>query len=354
MARGKDNFGALRLAAATAVLASHAFGLTGRDDPFRAIAGQTLGDAAVAVFFAISGFLVAGSWFRDPHPLRFLKRRVRRIWPGLTVAVLFTAYVVGPLFTRMPIGSYLRSGGTHGYVIAKLAMHSATNALPGVFGSNPLNNVNGSLWTLPVETKAYVLVAALGVCGVLRRRWILWPIWLLSVELVVMSNVIDIGSVLRIWPREVFLVAVFLGGVLLFRERDRVPLRAPIAVALIAAWLASTGTVMQVPLGAAGIPYACLWVAYRTRPVLTGFFERFDLSYGVYLYGYPIEQGVRAALGHAATPFVALGLAAPLTALAALGSWRFVERPWLRSTRRPDLPTVPDPAAALSPVAEAP
>src|SRR5437588_5762113 len=131
MARRRDNFGVLRLGAATAVLVSHAFGLTGRADPFRAVAGQTLGDAAVAVFFAISGFLVVGSWSRDPNLFRFLARRAKRIWPGLAVAVLFTAYVVGPLFTRLSVKDYLDSGGTHAFLSWLVML--PTHRLPGVF-----------------------------------------------------------------------------------------------------------------------------------------------------------------------------------------------------------------------------
>src|SRR5205085_12184353 len=116
--------------------------------PLRAISSESLADSAVAVFFAISGFLVVGSWTRDPHLLRFAGRRVKRIWPGLIVAVLFTAYVVGPVFTHLSLRNYLGSGGTRDWVVAKVLMQ-AGNVLPGLFTSNPMHIANGSLWTLP-------------------------------------------------------------------------------------------------------------------------------------------------------------------------------------------------------------
>src|SRR5919202_5926078 len=157
MVARRDNFGVLRLTAATAVLVSHAFRLTGSTEPVAAITGETLGDVAVAVFFAVSGFLVAGSWCRDPRLGRFLARRAKRIWPGLAVAVLFTVYVVGPIFTRLPLKEYLDSGGTHAFLGWLVMVPS--HRLPGVFTSNPLGLANASLWTLPVEFKAYLLVA---------------------------------------------------------------------------------------------------------------------------------------------------------------------------------------------------
>ena len=331
MARRRDNFGLLRLGAAAAVLVSHAFGLTSRDDPFRTIADQTLGDAAVAVFFAISGFLVVGSWFRDPNPLRFVGRRAKRIWPGLAVAVLFTAYVVGPIFTHLSVTDYLRNGGTRAFLSWLVMVPS--HHLPGVFTSNTLSVPNGSLWTLPIEVKAYLLVAVLGVAGALKHRWLVWAAWLLAIEGVLVFGVFNVAPAVHIWPREGYLFAVFLGGAVLYHERDRVPLRAGLVAALVAAWVLSSGTAMQVPMGAAAIPYACLWLAYRTRPVFVRFFDRVDLSYGMYLYGYPVEQGIRATLGGGATPAIMIALGVPITAALAYMSWRFVERPALSAKR---------------------
>jgi peptidoglycan/LPS O-acetylase OafA/YrhL len=332
MARRQDNFGLLRLGAALAVLVSHAFGLTGRADPLRAISSESLADSAVSVFFAISGFLVVGSWTRDPHLMRFAGRRVKRIWPGLIVAVLFTAFVAGPVFTHLSLRDYLGSPGTRDWVVAKLLMQTG-NVLPGLFTSNPMHIANGSLWTLPVEVKAYVLVAVLGIAGLLRRRWFVWAAWVVCVEGVVLLAASGSASAIGLWPREIFLFAVFLGGAVLYMERERVPLRGTLAAALIAAWFLARGTLIEIPMGAAAFPYGCLWFAYRTRPVLSRFFERTDLSYGVYLYAYPVEQGIRAALGSSAGPALTIGLAVPISAALAFASWRFVESPWLKRRR---------------------
>lgn len=348
MVARRDNFGVLRLAAATAVLVSHAFRLTGATEPVAAVTGETLGDVAVAVFFAVSGFLVAGSWCRDPRVWRFLAKRARRIWPGLAVAVLFAVYVVGPLFTRLAPADYLASGSTRAYLMAKLTLVGGTTELPGLFHANPYPEVNGSLWTLPVEVKAYLCLAALALLGAFRRRWLLPAAWAAATGAAVLFRV-DVGSILSpgavlratdivspssLASRAVYLGAVFLGGALLYSRRDRIPLRWSVAGLLFAAWLAARGSPAQWAIGAAGFPYACLCVAYRTRPVLNAFVARTDLSYGIYLYSYPVEQVIRALVGPVGGPALMTALALPVSAGLAYASWHLVERPCLHGWRR--------------------
>ena len=110
-AHGSGNaFDFIRVVAALAVLYSHSFPLFGLPEPSHA--GQTLGSLAVAIFFAVSGFLVCQSWLRDPDVYRFTLRRALRIMPGLIVAVAFTAFVAGALDTRLPLSEYFTARGT--------------------------------------------------------------------------------------------------------------------------------------------------------------------------------------------------------------------------------------------------
>ncbi|MGO4377458.1 acyltransferase family protein [Pseudoduganella sp. RAF53_2] len=101
--KAHDNaFDVLRMTAAAAVLYSHSFPLLGLPEP-EPLPGLTWGRLAVAVFFGISGFLVAQSWESDSHGLRFLARRALRIFPGLLVLALLSALVLGPAVTVLPL-----------------------------------------------------------------------------------------------------------------------------------------------------------------------------------------------------------------------------------------------------------
>ena len=93
----ENNFDVLRLGAATAVLLSHSFVVTGEAEPL--IGHWPLGTLGVEVFFAISGFLIAMSWWRRPGLRSFFVRRGLRIMPALIVTVMVSAFLLGPLVT---------------------------------------------------------------------------------------------------------------------------------------------------------------------------------------------------------------------------------------------------------------
>src|SRR5438132_14206383 len=108
----QNNFDALRLVAAASVVFSHSFLVTeGTQDHEWLILltgnQSILGLAGVFVFFAISGFLVTQSFEQTGDALRFLAKRALRIFPGLFVATLVSAFVLGPLVTDLPLGGYL-------------------------------------------------------------------------------------------------------------------------------------------------------------------------------------------------------------------------------------------------------
>ena len=147
----RDNvFDVLRLAAAMAVLFSHCYPLTGRDEPVLGVTGETLGDIGVSVFFAISGFLVTRSFMLDSRPRAFAAKRALRLLPALIVCVWLLALVLGPLTTTLPLSDYLTTPQTWIYPLRSSLLVTFAGHLPGVFGSNPLPDaVDGSLWTAP-------------------------------------------------------------------------------------------------------------------------------------------------------------------------------------------------------------
>ncbi len=135
--------------------------------------GTYSGSIAVDLFFIVSGFLVTGSYLRNPQLLDFAWARTIRIVPAYAVCLLLTAFVLGTVFTNLPLRDYLAcSPETLGYIVRNLKFDILMQwQLPGVFEHNPKSAViNGSIWTLPAEVRMYVMVAALGVAGTLRWR----------------------------------------------------------------------------------------------------------------------------------------------------------------------------------------
>ena len=172
--RRGNNFDVLRLLAASLVLFSHSYALTDNAEPFAEISGWTFGEVGVVMFFAMSGFLIAKSWSDRPQLVPFAVKRALRILPALVVAVSVTVFVIGPLFTTLPLSSYFSDPVTWLYLVRCSLLITFFGTLPGVFEDNPYPDaVNGSLWTLPVEACCYAMAAMLGTLGLLRRSAVL-------------------------------------------------------------------------------------------------------------------------------------------------------------------------------------
>jgi peptidoglycan/LPS O-acetylase OafA/YrhL len=361
LANRDNNFDVLRLAAATMVLVSHAFPLTGRREPGLLGSSDTLGFVGVLIFFSISGFLITRSWLVDPRPLHFAAKRFLRIVPGLFVSLVLTAYLLGPIVTSESPRTYLTSFAPLHYVIGNTAMLT-DYILPGVFKSNPSATVNGSLGTLPVEVKAYILVLLLGLLVLSRSMWQRALIGVVTVVALIASfktGVKPFWSLLDLF-------CTFAGASALYLVRDRIKLRLDLFFLAVVIWLAS----YKLPLGfhavlmGLSLPYAVVFLGFRVMGWLRPLTRPGDVSYGIYIYAFPVTQAIVYLGVH--KPGAVIAIALPITYLLALVSWRLLERPALAQKQRlarvsaptqtrysmrmypnPPAPPAPDPDPAL-------
>ena len=332
-APGTNSFSLLRLAAAAAVVVSHNFGiLTGdlKTDPVDAWTGFTLGKHAVHVFFVLSGLLITMSLVRRANLVDYARARALRIGPGLLVCVLVTTFVLGPLVTVLPLAAYLSHAETAAYLVKSLALVTGKAPLPGVFASAPIpGEVNLSLWTLKYEVVCYVLLALAAALGALRLGY-LRPA-LLGLLLVIAGS--------YLWPHAIvvdtpldnarrFLFCFSLGA-LAYLERERLRYGLTICVAALLATLALFGTRFGVPVMLVATALVVITLGTRRYGAVSQLTDRYDLSYGVYVYGWPVGQTVlllAPAIGLLAFQATTLGL----SLLLGLASWVLVERPALQ------------------------
>ncbi|HEY0199938.1 MAG TPA: acyltransferase [Rhodanobacter sp.] len=326
-----NNFDGLRLLAALLVLFSHQFVFLGRLEP--SPAGDSLGMIAVMIFFVISGYLVTESWYRDPHLTRFALRRLLRLWPALAVATVAIA-LISAFITTLPAHEYFGSA-TRKFIIANTQFRTIYQ-LPGVFDVTPANAslsaVNGSWWTIPVEARCYVYLAVLGAIG-LRRRWLS----VLASTLVVLMYVKTLPGHSRADPFDnfcFFYVAFFMTGVCARQyevglRRARIPLLCAGVACLLAAALFD-----QPRLGEwVVIAPLTLLIGNRSTPVIRSAGRFGDLSYGIYLYAYFLQQVVVKFWPGPAPLAGSLVLATLATVTLAWLSWHAVEAPALRLKR---------------------
>jgi peptidoglycan/LPS O-acetylase OafA/YrhL len=322
----QNGFDHVRLGAAVCVLYSHHFALWGRPEPGTLIGSY--GGLGVAIFLALSGYLVSQSFASDPNPGRFMARRLLRIMPGLVANVALCALVLGPLLTSLPLASYLLHPQMHEFLLANIGF-SPRFALPGVFADAPSGpSVNGSLWTLPFEMAAYLLLAALGtLLGPRRLRWACPPLCLLAAAAAVAwqpaDPVVVWANDLRHLPR--FLLYFLIGATL--AQVDSRWLETRWILALPVAFVLVQHDVARHLIGV--LLTLALAIHIGRSPIPARFALRHDRSYGVYLYAFPVQQLVISKFGALGFwPTMALALA--ITWACAGLSWRFIEAPMLR------------------------
>ena len=329
LAARQNNFDALRLLAAISVIFSHSFLIaqgTQQHEWLILLTGNQsiLGLCGVFVFFAVSGFLVTQSFELTGGPLRFLAKRALRIFPGLFVATLLSAFVLAPLVTTLAPGAYFSNPQPYLYVLGNTLLDQRVHELPGVMFVNDSVGIeiNGSMWTLRCEFMMYLIVLGLGL---LRLLSLPAALGLLALGIACLD--FPALGFLGGWG---WLLGFFAAGMILYKLRHTRIFDGRVAL------LALTGLVLSVPLRQFIVLfplfgcYLALWLALTSRlPVIPA--ARFgDLSYGLYIYGWPVEEAVIWLHGGRAAWWQVFAIALPATAALALLSWHLVERPALR------------------------
>lgn len=346
VASRNNNFDLLRLFAAILVLFSHCYPLTGSAiEPLVKFTHgfDTFGGMAVACFFVISGFLITRSYLQHNSLFGYFSARILRIFPALLIAVLFAAFIIGPLVTTLPLREYFKSHELFTYVIDNSYLHM-NYVLPSVFVNNPYANaVNGSLWTLPLEFGMYILVAIAGIVGLLKRRnFALIALMLVLVGyFVALSFVHMLPAVLQhvIEPAHLDPILCFAFGAIAYIWRDKIILH-PRGIVVGITGLALINVLNINPVAFRALfyltfAYSILWFAYqsvasRPSPVSWSkgsWLTRYgDFSYGIYIFAFPVQQTVMHYL-HFTSPWLLFVTALPVTYGLAVCSWYLIEKP---------------------------
>ncbi|MBL8884894.1 MAG: acyltransferase [Hyphomicrobium sp.] len=333
-----NNFTLVRIVMALAVLISHGFFLhtgTPSAEPLVTWTGYSLGEHAVQVFFFLSGILVAQSFDRSAGMLDFTAGRVLRIFPGLIVCVFIAAFVIGPAATSLPLAMYLTSPDVLRYVLRTVSLATGSATLPGVFESVPAAGlVNMSLWTLKYEVMCYAGLALAACAGLFKTA--LRPYAIAGLAVLVAVLFIEPAKSVELYtPADNmrYFAVFFASGVLAYLMRSALVIHGGILAVLLALFVATAGTPFGVPGAAAFLGYATLYVARWPLGALRDLSNRYDISFGIYIYACPIQQ---LLIGHfpEASAVELILLAIALTVPAALVSWLLVERPALRARTR--------------------
>lgn len=325
-----NNFGFLRLVAALAVIVSHDFGFLDRKDPLQLMTGElSLGTLGVYVFFLISGFLITKSWLRNPNLKIYITNRILRIFPGLIAVVLFIVFIIGPVFSTLTISDYFLSADTYKY-FWNISLIKLNYYLPGVFIYNGKQHViNAPLWTLVFEFLMYIITAFFGLCGFLDKKSKWFYVFLTVYFFFVVISFIKIPSELFLFKIHVKSFAdfylYFFSGALVFLFYENIYLKAWHIIPLFAIYLFSINTNLFTLATLLLTTHTVFYIAFYTRQLGKIITDRGDFSYGLYLYGYVIQNITHGYITDTQNVIASITLSILITIPFAVISWYCIE-----------------------------
>lgn len=311
----------VRLVLATSVIFFHTYPITGIQPSWPA---DLMGIWAVNGFFAISGYLIAASRMRlDFWP--YLWRRAMRIFPAFWVVLVVTAFIFAPVSTLISGHAYNPLDGVK-YVVQNMTLMIHEIGVGASLDGVPHPSWNGSLWTLFYEFGAYI-AAGLVLSFPFARKY---SVTVLATLLITLSLAVAVGfrndfpgsleavPAVRLW-------SFFVAGMLVYSLRDHLGLRA--VVGLTAASSFALTWALGIQNWAGQLPFAVL-LLWLGAVLTTRVGVKNDISYGVYIYAFPVQQllvvfGFSAFVGAEWSAVLAIALTVPI----AFASWRWVERP---------------------------
>jgi peptidoglycan/LPS O-acetylase OafA/YrhL len=355
-----NSFGVLRLGLAFSVLVAHSWplGLGKGSLGLKQTHGQIdVGSLAVQGFFVLSGFLVMASAARLTAP-RFIWHRLLRIFPGLWVCLLVTAFLLAPaiaLYERGTLDGFLdHPQGPSQWVWNNWFAITGQWGIADLLTTTPYGEAidasvfNGSLWSLIYELNCYAAVAVLIVVGVVRHVPRLVPILAALAYLTIVSDFLTqmgddlTASQLRrglftsvtVFAMDVhvfvYLAFLFLLGSSAQLFQHRVPVHPMLALGALVLFAASLRYGAFFVVGLPAYAYLLLWASCSLPKWLEPIGRNADYSYGIYIYAFPVQQIV-ALLGGTRYGVVGYIVLSTLGALMlAVCSWHLVERPAMR------------------------
>lgn len=336
----QNNFDILRFLFAFVVLLGHLVILSGVDG--FAVYSQYLDTyLSVTAFFVISGFLIAQSFDRRKNIKDYFKKRAARILPPY-IMVLILSILLLSMFSNYGWREYFTHPDLLKFIAANFSfMNFVQPCLPGVFTTAPIDcSVNGALWTIKVEVMFYLFLPVIAfVIKKFRKHWFVFLFfYLFSVcyrygvyEMSVFLNRPSLATLSHQFPG---FISYFISGIAMYYYFEFFFKYKNILIVLgLALFFADNivGIELFRPIGLAIIVF---YIAYSFR-FLNNFGKNGDISYGIYIYHYPLimlvaDQGLFRTMN----PYwVALAVVIVVLALS-YASWHLLEKPILSKVRR--------------------
>lgn len=325
-----NNLNFIRLIAAIMVIFSHSFPISGgvEIDPFTLLTdGQVgLGALAVDIFFFYGGFLICKSVCRLKTFRAYFRARILRIFPPLFMICAILTFFVGAVLTELTVTQYFTDAGTYKYLLNSFLI--LQRDLPGVFIHNIYGSVvNGSLWTLPVEFICYIMCYVIYKFDWLKDQNIKW---LTAFFIVGCLGIRILSGWVPVLSAVITPISLFYEGILCFKYRNKIKLNLSVCMMML------FGMITSVAIGVAQytvfmfLPYILLYIGYVSKYKFFRFANKAEISYGMYLCAFPVQQIVCHLWGGKMNPYMNFLVSMPVIVMLGWICYRIVEKPMAR------------------------
>ncbi len=345
----RNNFDLLRFLLASSVIVCHCYATFYgweqfvKNEPFMKWSGGkiSIGSAAVNFFFVISGFLIVRSFENSANFMEYIKKRILRIYPGFIIVSIFCFLIVGPIdfMKDLSISEYFNfidSVPLKREIANMLSLQSPIENR--YFTHLPQSGLNNSLWTIHYEFICYLIVPLLAWAGLTKQKNSLLIILIICYLLLCLQTFGYIfpfkqslsGGIIGnpyYYPR---FFTYFFCGSCVYIFRNQIPRKKWMAAAsLLLFVLAFKLKMIDIFWPLAGT-YLLFYVAYHQQYLFPEFAKYGDFSYGIYLYGWPLQQLVMLFFGKYLSVYTFFAFVFPIVLLFAVLSWKMVEGPALK------------------------
>lgn len=332
-------FTVLRFILASIVIMQHSYYLIdgdSRNDPLNTVFGTlTSGDMAVDLFFILSGYLITASWLRRPNFKNYLKSRILRIHPGFCVAAILSM-LVAAVQSKSGFMDYIDSVNISKFIAGMPLLETL-----GLPRAEENQIFNASLWSVAYEFRMYLLVPILGYLGILNHSWRVASLALL-VSLYwcfgsVPSRLPGPGIKFLVINPSIFLrgTTMFLWGSWFYSNYEKIPRRHMVFIAAaltlpLVLYFQVGRKIFLAPI--AGFLFISMGLTNSNK--FSRWLDQRDFTYGLYLYGWPVQLICLNWLGPYKNVLTLSLLSIVFSSFVGYASWKLVESPAIRFSSR--------------------
>lgn len=319
-----NNLNLVKFIAALFVIISHAYPLckgAEYNDILSDLSRNSIafGSLAVAIFFMSSGFFVTKSLLKSKDSKKYLHNRFIRIFPPLWFTLIVCILVCGLFFSTYSLGKYFLSSDFFKYCLNFILI--PIHNLPGVFMNNIYPGViNGPLWTLPIEFVCYLVLLLAYKLNLVNKKSYKY-VALLVIVAFVGINLIPLSIKGYIQP-----CFLFFWGSFYWIYRDKITMNNTYFLISLVAF------VLLIVLGYGHVasflfvPYLTLYIAFCLPQCNNRLASLGNLSYDIYLCGWPIQQMIISLFGGSMLVGMNILISIPLSILVGYITYSLVEK----------------------------